>query len=89
MMIQSFPTLSTEARKVLEIIVNYTSIDGSTLMKLAGSHRPSDLITPILELQTQQLIEVGGSVTAEGLPFSRFGVRPSAKEYLHSLLKQK
>ncbi|MGH9891158.1 MAG: hypothetical protein ACREA0_04085 [bacterium] len=84
---QPFPTLTAEARKVLEIIVSNTAVDGSTLMKHMGVTRPADLDPLIRELQKYELIEVGGTMTAEGLPFARFGIRPSAKEYLYSLLK--
>lgn len=88
MVMQQFPKLSPEARQLLEIIVSNTSIDGSSLIKYMGVSRPSDLLPHIRELQTHDLIEVGGAVTPEGLPFARFGVRPSAKEYLYSMLKQ-
>lgn len=84
---QPFPTLTADARKVLEIIVSNTAVDGSTLMKHMGVTRPDDLTTPIRELQIHDLIEVGGTMTPDRLPFARFGIRPSAKEYLYSLLK--
>lgn len=84
---QPFPTLTPQARQLLEIIVSNTAIDGSTLMKYMGVSRPDDLAASIRELQTHQLIEVGGTVTADGLPFAQFGVRPSAKDYLYSLLQ--
>ena len=85
---QPFPKISLEARKVLEIIVGNTALDGSTLMRHMGASSPSEIIPSLRELQTHQLIEVGGNLTDDGLPFARFGVRPSAKEYMYSLLKQ-
>ena len=85
---QPFPTLTPQARQVLEIIVSKAEINGSTLMKDMGVSHPADLIAPLRELQTLELIEVGGTLADDGLPFARFGIRPSAKEYLYGLLKQ-
>ena len=85
---QPFPKLTPQARQALEIIVGSTAIDGSSLMKKMGVSRPADIVTIIRELQAYELIEVGGNVTAEELPFAQFGVRPSAKEYLDRQLKQ-
>ncbi len=84
---QPFPTLTPQARQLLEIIVSNTTIDGSTLIKQMGVSNPADIVPFIRELQTRQLIEVGGTLTVDGLPFARFGVRPSAKDYLYSLLQ--
>jgi len=84
---QPFPTLTTEARRLLEIIVSNTEIDGSTLMKHMGVSGRDEIVTSIRELQKHKLIEVGGTLTADGLPFARFGVRPSARDYLNSLLQ--
>lgn len=84
---QPFPTLSPEARHLLEIIVSNTAIDGSTLMRQMGASGTAEIVAPIRELQKHQLIEVGGTLTADGLPFARFGVRPSSKDYLYSLLQ--
>jgi len=84
---QPFPTLTPEALKVLEIIVSNIAIDGSTLMKRLEATAPDEVAKPVRELQKRDLIEVGGTMSAEGLPFARFGIRPSAKEYLNSLLK--
>ena len=84
---QPFPIISAQERQLLEIIVSNITIDGSTLMKQMGVSSPDDLITPIRELQKQQLIQVGGNLTTDGLPFARFGIRPSAKSYLSSLLQ--
>lgn len=67
--------------------MSHTAIDGSTLMKHMGISRPADLIEPLRELQQRKLIEVGGTLTAEGVPFARVGVRPSSKEYLYSFFR--
>jgi hypothetical protein len=81
------PELTDEARKVLDIIVRNNSIDGSSLMRQMGLSHAADLVDPIRELQKLKLIEVGGPVTPEELPFARFAVRPSAKEYLNTMYK--
>lgn len=86
-MLPDAPKLTDEARKVLDVIVRNNSIDGSSLMRQSGVSLPADLVEPIRELQKLGLIEVGGPVTAEELPFARFAVRPSAKEYLHTMYK--
>jgi hypothetical protein len=84
---QPFPELSDRSRQLLDVILRHTALDGSTLMKESGVSRPSELVEPIRELQRHRLIEVGGPLTSEGLPFARFAIRPSAKEYLHSMLR--
>lgn len=84
---QPFPELSPEARQVLEIIMSHTAIDGSTLMKHLGMSRAADVIKPIRELQQKRLIEVGGTLTPDSVPFARIGVLPSAKDYLSSMLR--
>ena len=84
---QSFPTLTPEARQLLEIILSKTAIDGSTLMRARGVSRAADLVAPIRELVSQDLIDVGGSLTESELPFSRFAVRPSAKDYIYRFLR--
>lgn len=86
-MLPEAPQLTDEERKVLDVIVRNTSIDGSSLMRQSGVSRPSDLVEPIRKLQKLGLIEVGGPVTPEELPFARFAVRPSAKEYLYTMYK--
>jgi hypothetical protein len=83
----SLPELTKEARTMLEFIVSNTVTDGSTLMRYMRVSRAEDLVSPIRELQKNGLIEVGGAVTDDRLPFARFAVRPSAKEYLYSQLK--
>jgi acyl CoA:acetate/3-ketoacid CoA transferase alpha subunit len=83
-----FPKLTPQARHTLEIIVGSTVIDGSSLMKKMSPSLPADIVTFIRELQMNDLIEVGGNVTVDELPFCQFGVRPSVKEYLNSYLKQ-
>ena len=83
-----FPTLTPEARRALEIILSRGAIDGSSLMKALELGRPGDLVAPIRELLNKDLIEVGGSIAATDLPFARFAVRPSAKEYVYNFLKQ-
>lgn len=84
---QALPTLSPEAREVLELILRHNSIDGSSLMKYMGMGRQDQVVKSIRELESLDLIEVGGSITREELPFARFAVRPSAKDYLHRMLR--
>jgi hypothetical protein len=81
------PELSAEARRALEIIVDSTTVDGSTLMKYLGFTRPEDLVPILRELQGNHLVDVGGLLTPDSIPFARVGVRPSAKEFLYSLLR--
>ena len=84
---QPFPTLTPQARRLLEILVRTSAIDGSTLMKQMEASGPADIVTFVHELQKYDLIEVGGALTDDRLPFAQFAVRPSAKEYLHSMLR--
>lgn len=81
------PTLTPGAKRVLEVIVRNNTIDGSTLVKQLGIGRRQEIVESIRELESFDLIEVGGPITVEELPFARFGVRPSAREYLARMLK--
>ena len=87
--IMQLSKLSDDARKVLDLIVRHNITDGSSLISRMGVSRPRDQITKsIRELEALDLIEVGGPITDEELPFARFGVRPSAKDYLQRMLRQ-
>lgn len=79
--------LSAEAREVLDLIVRHHIADGSSLMKQMGLARRDAAVKSIRELEARDLIEVAGPITADELPFSRFGVRPSAKGYLDRMLR--
>lgn len=83
---QSLPELQPLAREVLEVVLTNPSIDGSTLLKYSNGE-PAELVGAIRELQKHRFIEVGGPVTVDGLPFARFAVLPSAKDYLQAMLK--
>lgn len=87
--IQSLSDLSDVAREVLELIVRHNVVDGSSLMSHMGVKRRDELVKSIRELESLDLIEVGGPITSEELPFARFGVRPSTKDYLYRMLKQR
>jgi hypothetical protein len=81
--------LSDESIRLLRIIVDRTTVSGSNLMRIAGLKLPGELIKPLRELQVQDLIEVSGDASNEStVPFAYFGTRPSAKEYLYSVLKK-
>jgi hypothetical protein len=81
--------LSPKALRALRIIVEHTTISGSRLMRAAGMKLPSELIAPVRELKVQDLIEVSGDPSNEStIPFAYFGTRPSAKEYIYSVLKK-
>lgn len=80
------PQLSSEAVRVLKVILDNKVIRGGELMRISGMKTPSDLAKPVKELQDQSLIEVSGEVWDENmLPFATFGSRPSAREYLSRL----
>jgi len=84
---QSLPQLSPETREVLEVIVRNNTIDGSSLMRQLGMARTGEVVKAIRELESLDLVEVGGPISIEELPFARFAVRPSAKEYLSRMLR--
>ena len=81
------PTLSDGAKQVLDLIVRHNIWDGSSLVRRVGLGKRDELVDSLRELQALDLIQVGGPVTAEELPFTKFGVLPSAREYVYSLLK--
>jgi hypothetical protein len=80
--------LSDIARKVLDLIVRHNITDGSSLISHMGVSRRDEIAKSVRELESLDLIEVGGPVNSDELPFARFGVRPSAKDYLQRMLKQ-
>jgi len=82
-------TLSPLAAQLLKIIVDHTTIGGSGLMRAAGLKSPEDLLAPVQELQSKNLIQASGDTSsANTVPFAYFGTPPSAKEYIYSVLKQ-
>jgi hypothetical protein len=83
--------LTAEAQRTLELILQHDVTDGSSLMSHVGvgKSQREDIAKSLRELERLDLIEVGGAVSAEDLPFTRFAVRPSAKMYLERMLKQK
>lgn len=85
-----FPTLSPEARKVLDIILGESRIDGARLMKRVASlpMTPPQLIETLQELQSHRVIEIGGPLVVDELPYAQIAVLPSAKPYLQSMLKK-
>ena len=83
------PQLSKDAARILKIILDRTTIRGSNLMREARLKLPSELLDPVKELQDKNLIEVSGDVSSETtVPFAFFATRPSAKEYIYSVLKR-
>ena len=85
---QTLSEFSDETREVLNLIVRHNITDGSSLMSHMGVSRRAEIVKAIRELESLDLIQVGGPITGEELPFARFGVRPSAKEYLSQMLRQ-
>jgi hypothetical protein len=80
--------LSDDAQKVLQLIVRQRVTDGSTLMKHMGIAKRDSAVAALQDLESRDLIELAGPITtADELPFSRFGVRPSAKDYVDQALK--
>jgi hypothetical protein len=84
-MMQRPPELKPFTETVLRIILARNSIDGSSLMKEVGVSRADDLIEALQELRNNRLIEVGGRITPDELPFSRIAVMPSAKSYINNM----
>jgi len=83
------PKLSDLALLVLKIVFDRGMIGGAELVKYANLKQPGDLMIPIKELQSQDLIEVSGDISNENrLAFATFGIRPSKKGYLYSVLQQ-
>jgi hypothetical protein len=85
----SFPQLSPEAVRVLRIMLDQTIVRGGDLVRYAGMKQPSELMKPVDELLTQNLIEVSGDISEQMLPFATFGIRPSAREYLNALVQRR
>ena len=84
---RNLPKLTPDAQAALRIILDHGVIVGASLMRLYGAQQPAGgLLKAIDELRQGSLIETGGEVSADSLPFATFGVRPSAKEYLSLLI---
>ena len=80
--------LSAEAQEVLKLIVRQRVTDGSTLISHMGIAKRERAVAALQDLESRDLIELAGPITtADELPFSRFGVRPSPKDYVDQPLK--
>jgi hypothetical protein len=86
-MLSSPPQLTQDARDVLRVILDNKILRGGEIMRHAGIKTAAELVAPVRELVDLQLVEVIGGLTAETIPFTTFGTRPSAQEYLRSLLR--
>lgn len=85
----ALPQLSPEARNVLRIALDNKIIRGGELMRYAKMKNPSELIGPVEELMSQDLIQVTGEISPEMIPFATFGTRPSDYQFLRFLLDQR
>jgi hypothetical protein len=87
---RNYPTVTPDAQLVLRIMLDHGVIPGADLMRRYAAQKPNTppatLLAAIYELKDKGLIEVGGEVSADTLPFATFGIRPSAKEYLSWLI---
>lgn len=78
--------LTPEAQRLLKIILDRKIVRGAELMRFGGFKMPTEMEAPLQELSNRHLIEVSGSLTVDALPFATFGTKPSAFEYLRSLV---
>jgi len=70
-------------------VLERSLIGGAELTHRVDLDDPNQLIAVVRKLQAQDLIEVSGDVLNETrFPYAMIGIRPSAKEYLYSILKQ-
>lgn len=84
----ALPKLTPEAATVLRLTLENKIIRGGELMRYAGMKSPSELVKPVKDLLSQDLIQVSGDISEEMLPFATFGIRPSDNKYLQFLLEQ-
>jgi len=87
-MAQSPAQLSSDAQALLRFILDRKIVRGGELMRYVGKGTPIELMGPVQELVNQNLVEVTGELTPDGLPFATFGIRPSALEYLRTLVQR-
>lgn len=74
-------------KRILRIVVERGMVDGALLVQEAGVKRANELMDPISKLQRHKLLNVKGDISKEDrLPFATISIRPSDKEYLHSLI---
>ena len=83
------PKLNDIERRILSAVLDRSMMSGAELYRYARTSDWNELMSSVRNLQSQQLIEISGDPWSErNFAYASFGIRPSAKEYLYSVLRQ-